>query len=77
MELEGWKVSYLYTDLCCFAPSVQGKYISAEEGRTDKERKKYMANGRENRMERKQIFGQRKYLVHGGEKIEEGKEVNI
>ena len=40
------------------------------KGRTDKEKKEniWPTEERKNRKEKKQIFGQRKYLVHGGEK---------
>ena len=40
------------------------------KGRTDKEKKEnvWPTEEKKNRKEKKQIFGQRKYLVHGGEK---------
>ena len=40
------------------------------KGRTDKEKKEniWPKEEKKNRKEKKQIFGQRKYLVHGGEK---------
>ena len=48
-------------------------------GRTDKEKKEniWPTEEKKNRKEKKQIFGQRKYLVHGGEKEQRQKRRNI